>query len=254
MRFTPLSAHSLPHSEVFADLRNALDPYHPGLALFAGAVGLLIALWLTAQRARRGVEGDGGGRLAGSGAVGVGLATLLGFVPLGIGIVAAVGAVAAGAGLRRADSRVVGVLGFISLVGVWAAVPDTEPALVVAGVIGVPVLLRRFTDCTIGDRVALVLLVAVTAWIGSAGRVEIVGGLGCVAMLGIGSRRSGERSDSGGGALLFTHLALVVISSRVVTRLSMPWAIAAVVCIAVAGFVAESTIQRIWPTLESEQP
>jgi hypothetical protein len=136
--------------------------------------------------------------------------------------------VAVGAGLAivdlqdRGGARLPAVLGLLTLGGIWLTVPDTEPVLAVAGVLG-PTLLVAAASGGPGSRLlepaASVMLVAVVLWAvaeGGRGRPgSIVGGVACLGLLVLEPvvRRVGRRSLPP-TALVVVHAGVVLVASR----------------------------------------
>lgn len=148
------------------------------------------------------------------------------------------------------------VLGVASLIGVWSAVPDTEPALASACVLAPTALcwvLRRHPVGPAGTA-ALVVTVLGSVWVGSAGwgaALAVGCAVGMVAVapvvLGFGSPRL-----RGGAwwALVGAHLVVALALPRVIMRQSVGMAvlIAGVVC---AALVATAVQAREAGTLGS---
>lgn len=174
-----------------------LWPPHPHGLLSAVGIGVVAVLW---QR-----ELLGGGRALG--------------LVLAIGLLLVVA--------RSATSPLVPPLAAISLVGVWAAVPDTETALVAAvgAIVAFAVGLLTGARSPWGDRIVAVGSVVVTAVIGSAGRSEVIGGLACAGLLVVPLPR--RRRAWSASVLIGSHSVIVVLASRIVTRLDRPFAMVA---------------------------
>jgi hypothetical protein len=119
----------------------------------------------------------------------------------------------------------------IGLGGVWAAVPDTEPALALGATLTMVAAGRAFEHSPPlrVDRISwIVLIVAAAGW-GSAGWPQWVGGLACVGILGL----------PGPVRVVSTvvQLAVVVLASRWVTRYPVHLAIPIAVCVVAVGVV-----------------
>lgn len=124
--------------------------------------------------------------------------------------------------------RWIHVAGLLSLGGVWAGVPDTDPAVILGAAVLVPAAVELLaTRGTRADRVAYVSAVAVAAWLGSAGAVSLVAGLGCVGVLvwPVGARRR---------PALAAHAVTVAVSSRVASHQPWPRALLVVVAVTLA--------------------
>jgi len=228
------------------------DRYHGDLALRAAGVGTVLASgWFVASRWRaRSRPGSDpvrlrhGGRVAVGAVVAAAVLTHERYLTVWrlVGLVAIVAtAVAVPAG-RRPDRRIVGVLTLVSLVGVWAAVPDTEPALIAAAVLGVGVITGTTQGGWRADRVAAIALVSITAWIGARGRIEAIGGLACLGLLVTLPPARRER-----GSVVVTvalHLVLVGIAARLLTRASPGWAVAGAAAVALAGAGYAASFRR----------
>lgn len=197
-----------------------LERYHAGLAIVSLAWGAVVAilLWTLPSPARA-----AGGRLSFCVVAALCLTTV-GVVPLTLGVGAAVFAMGAASVAKEADTPIVPWLTLISLVGVWAAVPDTEAPLIVAAVVAVPVVTGRVGSVRVGDRLASLAAVVVVAWVGAGGHPQLIGGLGCVGLLVFSWREATSTRQS--WVIVVMHLALVGLSSRVLTRWS--WGPAAV--------------------------
>lgn len=198
------------------------EAFHPGLAVSMAAVGSALAVaWYVLDRRR---EGPSPSRLVPVAAVGAAALVASGRLSVGaVGVVAVGVVLVAGFGLLspaalRPDSPMVPAYLVVSMIGVWAAVPDTEPALVLGGIVVPSVVLGRCRQPAVIDRVVGIALVVLAAWSGSAGRSEIVGGLGCVGLLALPPRLE-VATRLRAPTLFVVHLAVVVVSSRVVTRI-----------------------------------
>ena len=142
----------------------------------------------------------------------------------------------------------------ISLLGVWAAVPDTEPALA-AGCVLAPLatahLVRGRSSGPAGTA-ALVVMVFGAVWVGSAGwgsALATCSAVGMVAVapmvLGFGVASWARGSLS---AVLLAHAAVAVPVSRVIMGSSAPvgWAIAVVALCSLAA------LATVVPTTEPD--
>jgi hypothetical protein len=221
-----------------------LERFHPTLALQSAAIGAVLAgLWMVTGAQRR------GGRIGLAAAVATAALVYHGFLPVGpAGILAGAGLLVI-ASDRTRDSPLVGAWTAVSLVGVWAAVPDTEAPLIVAAIVAVPVAGGLVRRSSASDRVAAMVLVVVAARIGSAGRDEFIGGIGCVGLLASVplplrrhlTVRPARRRDI---ALLVTHTGLVLVASRVLTRADRTTAIVGVVAIVMVAAVVSRLAER----------
>lgn len=119
-----------------------------------------------------------------------------------------------------------GALAAAGLVGVWAAVPDTEPALVAAAVFVPVVAVRGATARPLGraGTAALLVVVAGSVWVGSAGGGAALASICAVgatavapAVLGFGQALAGRAW----WMLAAAHLVVVVAVPRVIMRWSM---------------------------------
>lgn len=245
MLFTPLAVASGLGRSPVADLAGTLDRFHAGLALRAGLVGLALAGALIATR-----RGHRPGRFASVGAAALVLTASEGVidpVPALLAALLAAGlAIGDGRGSRH-DSPLVGPLATVSTIGVWAAVPDTEAALVAAvlavTVVGLTAVASRGPGTFgAGDRVVAIGLIAAAAWAGAPHRPELVGGLACVGLLVAPlPRRPGRRL---GGGLVTLHTGIVVVSSRVLTRVDRWPAVVLAVALLAIGGAAERAFSR----------
>lgn len=121
-------------------------------------------------------------------------------------------------------------LAALSLAGVWAAVPDTEPPLA-AGCALVPLGVTRLaTRRAVGPPGTAVLVVAVlgAVWVGSAGWGAALASACAVAMilaapLAVGFCGSGVRA-SDRRILVGAHVLVVLVVPRMVMRLDVRWA------------------------------
>lgn len=205
--------------------------YHGGYVLAGLAVGVAVAAMPHRRRTR------------------VPVAVLAALLPVAIWargdwIGIGVAGVAAAVALSMPETpdplgRWIHVVGLLSLGGVWAGVPDTEPAVILAAAVlaaaGVELLARHGKRA---DRVAYLASVVVAAWLGSAGAVSLVAGLGCVGVLAWPVRMRPLPT-------LAAHTLAVAVSSRVVSH--QPWPRALVVAggvVAVLGAVVVLTRER----------
>ena len=176
---------------------------------------------------------------------------LLGCAALGVGVVLAVlDAVAVPtAAPRRSHPLGPAVLPFavVSMVAIWSAVPDTEPAVVVLGVL-VPCALGRWSRRTTVGPIgwaAVCVAGAVAAVLGAAGRVgplSSVCALGAVvlapAQLGFGRRTLTGRDL---GIVAVAQLGLAVVVRATVHRTApVAWTMGLVGLVAV-GLVLAAT-------------
>jgi hypothetical protein len=127
------------------------------------------------------------------------------------------------------------LLAVVGLVGVWMAVPDTEPPLAAACVLG-PLAVRRLrSGPSVGPAGTAGLVVSVlgAVWVGSAGRGAALAAacaVGMVAVLplsvGMGPDRLGRRRRSW---VYAAHGAAVLVVPRSVMRLDVvaAWSLAA---------------------------
>lgn len=139
-----------------------------------------------------------------------------------------------------------------SLIGVWSAVPDTEPALAVACVLipltvasmlrGLapqhgPVWMAETTVIGPASTMALVVAIAGSVWVGSAGwgsalATGFVIGMVAVVPTVVGFRRVDGSGDKGvlnraaRTALITAHVIATLVLPRVVMRRSVPVAVA----------------------------
>lgn len=210
---------------------HVLDRFHASLALESLGVGLAVTLvWAAIRRGRA-----SGGVVTFATATAASLLIARHYVfPIPVVIGMAV-VLLGGAAVRRLDASTVGVLAVVSLTGVWLAVPDTEVPLIAVGVVAAPALWasRRSTPFAVVDRLAAIGLVVLAAWVGSAGRSEVVGGIGCVGLLAVPLSRSDETPQWVGTVAV--HAVAVAVSSRLVTRLPVEAAVPAVVLLLVVA-------------------
>ena len=137
--------------------------------------------------------------------------------------------------------RLTPLLCVVSLVGVWSAVPDTEPAVAMAGVM-VPVAVaraRRGPPPGPAGTAALVVGVVGAAWVGSAGRGAGLAAAAAVGMvliaplvLGWGEQPPGR----GRAALVAAHVAVALVLPRAV--MERPAGPAVAVALVVSGALA----------------
>jgi len=153
--------------------------------------------------------------------------------------------------------RWTGPLALAGLVGVWAAVPDTEPPLVAAAVLLPLVSLRSVQRRPIGPTDTAVLVVAVlgAVWVGSAGWGAALAASCAIgatavapAVLGFGRHLAGAAF----GWLAATHLVVVLLVPRLVMRWSVPAAwgtavLALILIAAIAGTVTHPRWERSEP-------
>jgi hypothetical protein len=190
-------------------LGDAFEAFHGALALRSALGGLvLVAVWRLFRHP------DEGGRLGWVASIASALAWREHIWTASLAVATAVAAPVLPAVVRWPDSPLVGPMAAISLVGVWAAVPDTEPALVAAAVAVVAVALGPIRSARVGDRFVALGAVALTSWTGSAGRSEIVGGLACAGLL------LAPTPDDDRWATVAAHVGAVLVASRVLTRWS----------------------------------
>ena len=259
VRFPPLPLGFHQVGSLGAGLAERLGRYHPELAARGLLVGLLVAIGFA-------IVGRGPvvGRLALVVVVSVVAQIYHGVVALAVGpgfaalliVVAAIKALAP-APPPRADVALLGPLLLISLAGVWAAVPDTEPALIAAAVLVAPLCAGQLHPARSIDRVAAIAAVVVAGVAGSQGADGhgLVGGLTCVGLMiaplrriqrpaitpvEIGVTFSVEHRVAGRVAAL--HLAVVFVSARVLTR----WDVGPAV---VGAFAMAAVVCGVWPVV-----
>lgn len=118
-------------------------------------------------------------------------------------------------------------LAVVSLVGVWASVPDTEPALAAGAVLAPLALALALGRRPVGPAGTVALGVAVLGpvWVGSAGwgaALSTVSAIGVVAAAPIvDGFRSARLTPVGWSAVVATQLMLSVPLSRVIMRQSV---------------------------------
>ena len=115
-------------------------------------------------------------------------------------------------------------LAVTSLVGVWASVPDVEPALVLAGAI-TPLAVVWILDRAGPGAPASVLLVGAVAWavvVGAAGRTAPLAALACIGMVAVAPAALGWREQRlttrAVVPIVGAHLILAVPIGRVAMR------------------------------------
>jgi hypothetical protein len=131
------------------------------------------------------------------------------------------------------------LLAVVSLVGIWASVPDTEPALAAGACLAPVAIGRRITGRPPGPvgTAILVALVAGAAWVGAAERVaplctaSAVGAV-LVAPLLLGYRRA--LTGAGLAVVAVVHCATALAGSRTIMSMAGPDALGgAVVLLAI---------------------
>ncbi len=125
--------------------------------------------------------------------------------------------------------RSAGILAAVGLVGVWAAVPDTEPPLVVAALLTPVVASQAVRHRSIGraGTAALVVSVLGAVWVGSAGWGSALAAVCAVGAVGVAPLVLGFARPLVGPAwwtLLGAHLVVVLSVPRPVMRWSVPLA------------------------------
>jgi hypothetical protein len=129
----------------------------------------------------------------------------------------------------------------VSAAGVWAAVPDTEPILALAGLLAPACLVAAFGESRDGvDALPAVAVIVGASILGTGGRNSWIGGIGCLAVLAywplVGRRPRRP------WWLFAVHVAAVVVSARVATRLATPPAVGLVIVVfAVSGVAVAFT-------------
>lgn len=248
---------------MWTDLVEAIDPYHPRLAVTGAVLGAAVAVvLLVVDRVGRPDRERRLPRLAVATAAACGGVWVLDLVPGGAGIVAmVVGVLLIAVGIvfpGPTEAPLVAAMAVVSLAGAWAAVPDTESPLVALASVAVPVVVGAVRSTRVVDRLAATLLVVFVAWAGSAGRSEIVGGIGCVGLLVsfVPARPTvGGRFGPGGVSRLALHVGVVAVASRLVTRIDRAPAIAVTAALLVVGSVADRSIAtRAGATARRQEP
>lgn len=119
----------------------------------------------------------------------------------------------------------------VSLIGVWASVPDTEPALATGAVLAPLALVMAVTKRTVGpaSTTALTVMVLGSVWVGSAGRGAALANVCAIGMVAaapviIGFRRAGL-STANWNAVAFAHLLIAWPLTRLIMRRSVPVAV-----------------------------
>lgn len=224
-----------------------LSPYHPGLAAVSVACGIAVVAVSVAVRRRTDVDPTTPLALVAVIAI-AGAERLTTAAP-----VAAMGALALVAlgGVRRRGAapspaqRGVVAAGCVSSAGVWAAVPDTEMALVVAAVMGVSAVGVSFLadPSRVADRTGRLVWAAagaLAAVAGGRGTPQLPGGLAAAALLAaFPSTVRAVPPSRAVRRLVVAHAVAVVVASRIVTRWETPGSVIASVAI-VASFAALS--------------
>lgn len=140
--------------------------------------------------------------------------------------------------------RLVPALTVVSLAGVWAAVPDTEPPLAAALVLLPSALLRaaRGTRTGVAGTAALVVAVLGAVWVGSAGwgaALASAGAVGAVAVAPAVARFGREWRGRAAAVVVAAHLVVALVVPRLVMRRSPAVAAAAALAaLAALGGVA----------------
>lgn len=243
-------------------MSDQLERFHAALALQSTAVGLLIAtiaVWVTARSARRPSHQVAGHHVVMAVAGAISALGVRDYISAGSTVALLVLVAVAGAD-RRPDTPIVGVLVTVSLIGVWAAVPDTEAPLIAAAIVTTVVTIIAVTQRTSlqfrgrrGDRLPAIALVVVVALVGSAGRSEVIGGIGCVGLLVgavIPAPQRLRRHEIRPGVIIGLHVMLVCVSSRLLTRCSTAMAIVGVAVIATVSLVVGSFGIGALPTVD----
>ncbi len=222
-----------------------VDRYHVALGATALAVGLALAVieWWSPEGVRRraiAVAGLAAALLGGSGTA----RAWPWWLAAGLVVIVADDGAAED---QHPLGRSVGVLAVAGLIGVWVAVPDTEPPLVAAVLLTPLVASQAARGRPVGRAGTAALVVAVlgAVWVGSAGRgsaLAAVCAVGAVAVaplvLGLTRPLVGPRWWTLAGA----HLVVVLAVPRVVMRWSVPLAwCASVVSLLLLAAVAAAT-------------
>jgi hypothetical protein len=130
------------------------------------------------------------------------------------------------------------LMGLVSLGGVWAGVPDTEPAVILGGAVLVPALVGLIAGRgSCADRIAYLTAVTLAAWLGAAGVPSLVAGVACVGLLAWPARTRTVPA-------VVAHTLVVTISSRVVSRLPWTHALGLAAVLVVASGVAVAPLTR----------
>lgn len=140
-------------------------------------------------------------------------------------------------------------MALLSLVGVWSAVPDTEPAVASAAVLA-PLAASRWRRGPApgpAGTAALAVLVVGAAWVGSAGRgagLAAAAAVGMVvvapAVLGWGRLPAGRAS----GVLVVAHAAVALVLPRAVMREPASTAAAVALAVSVGLVVVAGLVRR----------
>jgi len=151
--------------------------------------------------------------------------------------------------------RSVPVLALIGLVGVWSAMPDTEPAVAIAFALApltaltALTLLHRGRGQVVGPAGTAALVVGVlgAAWVGSAGRVVGVAAIGTVAVLAFAPAVLGWRvlrPGPGRTALIAAQAAAGLVLPRAVMQRSVPTTILATLVVTMALMCVVVLVRR----------
>lgn len=140
----------------------------------------------------------------------------------------------------------------LSLIGVWSAVPDTEPALTVAAMLVPLAVLRALRGPAVGPvgTAALVVAVSGAVWVGSAGwgaALSTVCVLGFVAwfplVTGFGTLLTGRSFASAVGA----HALVALFVPRLLMERSVPIAVALALGVSVGFLMLALMLSRRAP-------
>ncbi|MCB1029189.1 MAG: hypothetical protein KDB24_15670 [Microthrixaceae bacterium] len=119
----------------------------------------------------------------------------------------------------------------VSLVGVWASVPDTEPALAAGAVLAPLAVVMSVTKRPVGPggTAALVVMVLGSVWVGSAGWGAALAtacaiGMVVAAPAAVGFRRA-TLSPVGWSVVVAAHLLIAWPLTRMIMRRSVPVAV-----------------------------
>lgn len=227
-----------------------VDRYHVALGATALAIGLAVAVieWRSPATVRRRMIAVAGLAAAVLGGWGSPRAWPWWLAAGVVAVVADDGA----AEHQHPLGRYVGVLAIAGLVGVWAAVPDTEPPLVAAALLAPVVVSQALAGRTVGRTGTAALVVALlgAVWVGSAGRGSALAAVCAVGAVAVAPPVLGfARSLVGPAwwALAGAHLVVVLAVPRLVMRWSVPLAWGASLgSLLVIGVVAASVATPRW--------